>query len=161
MRRFGGRIRSGGTILDLACGNGRHSRYFAQLGYRVTAVDINTASLRDWTASPVPEIIEADLETGAWPLPGRRFDGILVVNYLHRPHFPVLVDTLADQGVLLFDTFAAGNERHGRPRNPEFLLQPGELLRAFGGILELVAYQHGEVREPGPAVRQRLCAIRR
>ncbi|NND36344.1 MAG: SAM-dependent methyltransferase, partial [Gammaproteobacteria bacterium] len=100
----------------------------------------------------------ADLENAAWPFAPESFDGIVVVNYLHRPHFPLLIDALAQSGVLLFDTFATGNERFGRPRNPDYLLRPGELLREFGSILAIVAYEHGLV---GDAVRQRLCAVRR
>jgi len=148
-------------VLDLACGGGRHSLYFAALDHPVTAVDIDTTRIRAVAADNTIEIIAADLEQGAWPLAERRFDGIVVVNYLFRAHFPLLREALADDGVLLFDTFAAGNERFGRPGNPDHLLQPGELLREFGSALDIVAYEYGEVREPGPAVRQRLCAIRR
>jgi len=148
-------------VLDLACGGGRHSLYCTALGHPVTAVDIDTARIRAAAGDRPIEIIAADLEQGDWPLADRLFDGIVVVNYLHRAHFPLLCAALADDGVLLFDTFAAGNERHGRPKHPDFLLQPGELLREFGSALEIVAYEHGEVREPRLAVRQRVCAIRR
>lgn len=148
-------------MLDLACGGGRHSLYFAALGHPVTAVDIDTARIRAVATEKPIEIIAADLERGDWPLAERKFDAVVVVNYLHRPHFPLLCGALEDDGVLLFDTFAVGNERHGRPSNPDHLLRPGELLREFGSVLEVVAYEHGEVCEPRPAVRQRLCAIRR
>lgn len=147
-------IHGGGTVLDVAAGHGRHTRALAALGLKVTAVDIDTSALADASA----EIVAADLEAGTWPFVGRRFDGIVIANYLHRPHFPRLVDSLAENGVLIFETFGQGNERLGRPRNPDFLLAPGELLQAFAA-LSVVAYEHGEEQIPRPAVRQRLCAV--
>jgi SAM-dependent methyltransferase len=158
--RHAPRVTAGGSILDVACGNGRHSLYFADRGHPITAVDIDTAAARRLAAAARfdLEIVTADLETGEWPLPGRRFNAIVVVNYLHRPLFPHLRESLAEGGVLLYDTFAAGNERFGRPANPDYLLRPGELLREFGSVLEIVAYEHGRL---GNSVRQRLCAVRR
>ena len=154
--RWAGLTRPGGTVLDLAAGHGRHARALAALGFRVTAVDIDVSALGDLAG----EVIAADLETGSWPLAGRTFDAVVVANYLHRPHFPHLAESLADEGVLIFETFGQGNERLGRPRNPEFLLAPGELLQAFGASLTVVAYEHGEEHLPRPAVRQRLCAVK-
>ena len=104
--------------------------------------------------------VQADLEGGnPWPLPGERFQGIVVTNYLHRPLFPVLADALASGGVLLYETFMQGNERYGKPSNPAFLLRPGELWQAFAG-LHIVAFEQGRAREPKPAMIQRLCAKR-
>jgi SAM-dependent methyltransferase len=157
--RFVPLIRGGGTVLDLACGGGRHTRYLSALGYRVVAVDVDVSGVRDLTTAETVEIIEADLEAGDWPLGERRFDGIVVTNYLHRPHLPRLAEALAPGGVLIFETFAKGNEKYGRPRNPAFLLEPGELLEAFTPGLRVVAYEHGIEREPRPAVRQRICAV--
>jgi len=154
-------VRAGGSVLDLACGGGRHAVFFASRGHPVTAVDIDTQAIRTIADPATIEIIESDLEQGAWPLPDRRFDAIVVVNYLYRPHFRRLIESLTSGGLLLFDTFAVGNERLGRPRNPDYLLRPGELLLEFGDALNVVAYEHGEVREPDAAVRQRLCAVRR
>ena len=148
-------------MLDVACGSGRHTRYMTTLGLRVVAVDIDISRVTDLSAHEAIEFIEADLENNDWPFNEHCFDGIVVTNYLHRPHFPLLIDALEDNGVLIFDTFAIGNERFGRPGNPDFLLQPGELLKAFSGALSVVAYEHGEVWEPEPAVRQRLCAVKR
>lgn len=149
-------IRGGGHVLDLAAGQGRHTRVLTAMGLRVTAVDIDVSALNGIGA----EVIAADLECGTWPLPNHRFDGIVITNYLHRPHFPHLVAALNDGGVLIFETFGRGNERLGRPRNPDFLLAPGELLTAFGTALQIVAYEHGEERQPRPAVRQRICAVK-
>ncbi len=156
--RWAGLIRAGGMVLDVAAGHGRHARWFADRRYRATAIDVDCAGLADVRAGI--EVIEADLEAGTWPLGSRTFDGIVVANYLHRPHFPHLAAALNEGGVLIFETFGQGNERLGRPRNPDFLLAPGELLAAFGSALQVVAYEHGEEREPRPAVRQRLCAVK-
>lgn len=150
-------IRPGGRVLDLAAGHGRHARAFHAMGFAVVAADIDASGLADARGI---EVLTADLETGAWPFPEESFDAIVVANYLHRPHFPLLVRSLAHGGVLIFETFGQGNEKLGRPRNPDFLLAPGELLRAFEGALQIVAYEHGEEREPRPAVRQRLCAVK-
>lgn len=146
-------------MLDVACGNGRHARWLLGRGYRVFATDVDVSGLADLRAGADLEILAADLENGPWPLGGQRFDGIVVTNYLHRPHFPLLATALAADGVLIIETFGEGNERLGRPRNPFFLLRPGELLEAFGHHpLQVVAYEHGIEQRPRPAVRQRLCA---
>jgi len=158
--RFAGLIPANGHVLDLACGDGRHTRYLAERGYRVTAADIDVSGLADLAGHPGIEIVKTDLETGAWPFAPASFAGIVVTNYLHRPLFKVLPATLAPGGLLIIETFGAGNERYGRPRNPDFLLAPGELLSAFGTGLQVVAYEHGVERVPRPAVRQRLVAVR-
>lgn len=149
-----------GQILDLAAGSGRHTRYFSQLGRAVLAVDRDVAGLADLTATAGVEIVEFDLEAACgWPFPGRQFAGIVVTNYLHRPLLPFLGGALQPGGLLLYETFALGNERFGRPSNPAFLLQPGELLRvAQAAALTVLAYEHGEVTSPRPAVIQRIAA---
>ncbi len=121
----------------------------------------NTAAVSDLAASPLVQVIEADLEDGgAWPLAGQRFDGIVVVNYLYRPLFRHLLDGLAEGGVLIYETFARGNEAFSRPRNPDHLLASGELIDVVGGRLQIVAYEHGLVESgPLPGVIQRICAI--
>ena len=159
-RRFAHLMPVGGQVLDLAAGYGRHTRWALSLGCRVVAVDIDVAGIEDLAGQPAAEVIAADLEQAGWPLADRRFDAVLISNYLHRPHFARLPGLLNDGGTLLFDTFGAGNEALGRPRNPDFLLRPGELLEAFAGSLQVVAYEHGVEHSPRPAVRQRLCARR-
>ncbi len=158
--RFSGLIPAGGPVLDLACGNGRHGRYFLDRGHPVTLVDIDVQGVVDLADQPGVEVLETDLETGRWPFGLASFAGIVIANYLHRPHFATLPGALRPGGVLIIETFAAGNELLGRPRNPDFLLAAGELLTAFAATLHIVAYEHGREESPRPAVRQRLCAVR-
>jgi SAM-dependent methyltransferase len=151
-----------GPILDLAAGRGRHARFFNGLGYDVVAVDRDVSGLGDLRTDAQAEIIAADLEGGApWPLGNRRFAGIVVANYLHRPLFPAIARALQPGGVLLYETFGIGNAAFGKPSNPDFLLRPGELL-AFAQSQGLVvrAYHCGEVTAPRPAVLQRIVAAR-
>ena len=126
----------------------------------VTAVDIDIDGVADLAHHDRIEVVQADLEQGPWPLAGRKFDGIVVVNYLFRPVFPTLIGALDDGGILIYDTFARGNEKFGSPSNPEFLLEPGELLQAFSPELTVIAYEFGMTDDPKPAVRQRICAIK-
>ncbi len=156
VRRWAAWIRPGGAVLDVACGTGRHARFLAQLGFEVDAVD-RDAALFD---QPPPNVtlLQADLEAAPWPYDGRRFDAIVVTNYLHRPLLPTIVGSLERGGLLVYETFAAGNERFGKPSNPAFLLQPGELLDAVRGKLRVIAYEDLVVEEPRPAAIQRICA---
>jgi SAM-dependent methyltransferase len=144
-----------GPVLDVACGAGRHAVYFAERGFEVFAVD------REDQALPgAIRFLRADLEDGSpWPFPGKRFAAIVVTNYLHRPLFPRLVESLEEGGVLVYETFMAGNERYGKPSNPHFLLRPGELLEAFGA-LTVVAFEQGVLERTKKAVVQRICVIR-
>ena len=152
-------IRKGGRALDLAAGGGRHTRLLLEHGYRVLAVDRDVTGLADLAGTPGLEILERDLEDGRpWSL-GGGFDGIVVTNYLHRSLFADLAGSLAPGGLLLYETFAVGNERFGRPSNPDFLLRPDELLEAFAG-LALIAFEQGVVERPKPAVIQRIAAMR-
>ncbi len=149
-------VRPGGRALDVAAGGGRHSRLLLAHGLGVTAVD------RDPDQQPdAPGLIKlrADLEDGSpWPLGGQAFDLVVVTNYLHRPILPAIVQAVAPGGLLLYETFAAGNERFGRPRNPDFLLRPGELKSAVAGRLEVLAFEEVELAEPRRAVVQRIAA---
>jgi SAM-dependent methyltransferase len=157
--RWADRIPAGGRVLDVACGSGRHARYFAALGHPVEAVDGDPARVALLAGTPGIGTRTADLEGAPWPYSGEQFAGIVVVNYLHRPLIPQLLASLAPDGVLIYETFAAGNERYGRPSNPAFLLQPGELLEAVRGRLRVVSYEDLYVAEPKPALIQRICAI--
>ena len=158
--RWADRVPAGGRVLDLACGNGRHARFFAGRGHPVEAVDRDETRLQRLADTPAITIRCADLEGGAWPYEGRQFAGIVVVNYLHRPLLPRLLEALAPEGTLIYETFAAGNERYGRPANPAYLLNPGELLEIVRGRLRVVAYEDLYVSDPRPALVQRLCAVR-
>lgn len=144
-----------GSVLDLACGSGRHLRWLAAQGFRVTGVDRDAAAVEPLRA--LGEIVVADLENGPWPLAGRRFDGIVVTHYLWRALLPRLTQALAPGGVLIYETFADGHQRFGRPTNPDFLLRRGELLQAFAG-LRVVAFEDGFEPEP-PRCVQRIVAV--
>jgi len=160
VRRFLPLLRPGGRVLDLACGSGRHLGLLTGAGFAVTGVDRDAAAVQAWQGRA--EIIVADLEAGPWPLAARRFDGIVVTNYLWRPLLPRIAEALADGGVLIYETFAQGHEAFGRPSNPAFLLAPGELLSAFAG-LRVVAFEDGLEQRPapvGPRMVQRLAAVR-
>ena len=157
VKRFLPLIKPGGLVLDVAAGSGRHVRLLRDCGFAVCAVDRDTTALSAF-AGPCCEVRRIDLETDArWQL-GDDYDGIIVTNYLHRPLLRAIIRALAPGGVLIYETFARGNERFGRPRNPVFLLQPGELLEAFRS-LTVVAFEQGEVSVPRPAVIQRLAAV--
>jgi SAM-dependent methyltransferase len=161
IKRFAGLIRAGGDVLDLACGGGRHVRFLLAQGHAVLAVDRDTQGLADLAGSPALEVLTIDLEDGRpWPLANRRFAGVIVTNYLHRPLLPAIVGAVAPGGCLLYETFAAGNERFGKPSNPDFLLRPGELLDAVAGQLQVIAYENLEIAEPRPAVVQHIAAFR-
>jgi SAM-dependent methyltransferase len=160
LSRFATLIPPGGEVLDLACGAGRHARYLAGLGYRVEAVDRDEKSLAALADMAGIATRRADLEGGAWPYYGRQFDGIVVTNYLWRPLLPSLMASLAAGGTMIYETFMVGNERFGKPSNPEFLLRRGELLDLMHKRFTVVAFEQGEVARPRPAVVQRICAYR-
>lgn len=158
--RFAGDVPAG-PVLDLACGGGRHGRLFRARGHPVTLVDRDLSGVRDLVGLDGVEALQADLEDGGpFPLAERGFAGVVVTNYLHRPLLPVLTAAVASGGMLLYETFAQGQERLGRPTNPDFLLKPGELLEAVRGTLTVVAYEDRTVHRPDPARLQRICAIR-
>jgi SAM-dependent methyltransferase len=150
----------GSEVLDLACGAGRHARFLAARGCSVLAVDRDAEAIAMLAAVAGVFTRVTDLEGAAWPFAPASFDAVVVVNYLHRPLFGPIVDALRPGGVLLYETFMSGNERFGRPSNPDFLLRPGELLEAVQGQLEVVAFEQGEVGTPRPAVVQRICALK-
>jgi SAM-dependent methyltransferase len=160
VQRFASLVPSG-EVLDLACGYGRHSRLFATAGHSVLAVDRDAEALATITGRGIVTR-QFDLENGnSWPFENNRFAGIVITNYLHRPLFSSIFDSLADGGILLVETFAAGNGQFGKPSNPDFLLNPGELLVLVGAYtstnLHIIAYEDGYVAQPQPAMIQRIC----
>ncbi len=158
VRRWAQLIRPGGSVLDVACGSGRHLRWLAQQGFAVTGIDRDAGALAALRGLPgMDSLIEADIEAGPWPLAGRRFDAVVVTNYLWRPLFPVWRESLAAGGVWIIETFAEGQQSIGRPSRAEFLLQPGELLRAADG-LRVIGYEDGFLAEP-PRFVQRIAAV--
>lgn len=156
IRRWSHLVPTGGSVLDVACGEGRHMRWFFDRNHPVTCVDKASEAIEK--VATMGEAICADIEANPWPLPGRRFDCVVVTNYLWRPLLPTIVDSVAPGGLLLYETFSLGNETVGRPARAEFLLRPGELLRACEN-LRTVAYEDGFLEEPARFV-QRIAAVR-
>ena len=160
VQRWSHLVRPGGSVLDVACGHGRHMRWFAQRGHPVTGVDRSEEAIAAVASSGTALV--ADIENGPWPLQQdgqpRTFDAVVVTNYLWRALFPVLLASIAPGGALIYETFAAGNETVGKPSRPDFLLQPGELLQRCAG-LRVVAYEDGYLAAPERFV-QRIAAVR-
>jgi SAM-dependent methyltransferase len=161
VKRWAHLVEAGGAVLDVASGAGRHARFFASHGHPVMAIDRDAAALASMSGLPGIDTLAADMENAPWPLPSNaQFSAVVVTNYLHRTLFPQLLAALAPGGVLIYETFAQGNETVGKPSNPAFLLAPGELLDAVRGRLRVVAFQDGFLADPRPAYVQRICAIR-
>jgi SAM-dependent methyltransferase len=166
VRRFAQLVPDGGTVLDIASGGGRHARWFLERGHAVTAIDRNQEPLEALGDIQGATVLQGDLEDGSpifssgGPLADKQFDGIVVVNYLHRPLFSDLLRALAPGGVLIYETFALGNEEFARPRNPNHLLKSGELLGLVQDKLQVIAYEHGVTQQAEiPGVKQRLVAV--
>jgi SAM-dependent methyltransferase len=158
VRRFIGGAKPGGIALDVACGRGRHLSECLDAGLRVVGVDRDVEAAAPLRGNPGLELIEADLESGAPPpFLGRQFDVVIVTNYLWRPLLTAIVDAVAEDGLLIYETFARGHERYGRPSNPDFLLKPGELLAAVRPRLTPIAYEHVHLEAPARIV-ERICA---
>ncbi len=156
LRHLGG-VRAGGTVLDVACGGGRHLRAALSAGFRVVGIDRDLAGCCDLVETPGVRLIAADLESGVpFPLSGTCFEGVVVTNYLWRPILPDIVGAVAEDGVLIYETFALGHQ--GRPSRPEFLLRPGELVEAAAGRLVVMAFEHVRSGEPFRVV-QRIVAV--
>lgn len=156
VRRWSHLVPPSGTVLDVACGSGRHVRWFADRACRVTGVDRDAGALQPLSA--IAEVVVADIENGRWPLGGRRFDAVVVTHYLWRPLLPTILDSVVDGGVLIWETFSAGNETVGKPSSPQFLLRTGELLHMVKG-LRVVAFEEGYDDRP-PRYMQRIVAVR-
>ncbi len=161
VKRFADLMPHGGVVLDLACGTGRNGRFFLNRGCEIVLLDKSIAAVADLTLNQHVEVIAWDLEQGpGWPFKGRCFDGIIVTNYLYRPIFGHLVDAIAPGGVLIYETFAQGNERFGKPSNPNFLLKKEELIEMIRPALRVVAFEDIVVTEPRPAVIQHIVGKR-
>ena len=152
--RFGAQIENGGQVLDVACGGCRHANWFAGQGHSVVAVD------RERPAVMLPGVnfVLADLEAAQWPFAARNFAAVVVTNYLYRPLFTHLIQAVAPGGLLIYETFAMGNEKYGRPSNPEYLLRSGELLEAVRDHLQVIAFEDLYQDEPKPSMVQRIAA---
>ena len=157
VQRWSHLVPAGGSVLDVACGQGRHMRWFAQRGHAVTGIDRSTEAIA--AVAGLGRAIEADIENGPWPLDGETFDAVVVTNYLWRPLLARTVASVAPGGVLIYETFAVGNETVGKPSRPDFLLREGELLQVVAG-LRVVAFEDGFSANPDRFV-QRVAAMRK
>ncbi len=157
VQRWSHLVPTGGSVLDVACGHGRHLRWFAQRGHAVTGIDRSTEAIA--AVAGLGRAIEADIENGPWPLDGETFDAVVVTNYLWRPLLARTVASVAPGGVLIYETFAVGNETVGKPSRPDFLLREGELLQVVAG-LRMVAFEDGFSANPDRFV-QRVAAVRK
>lgn len=152
LKKWSHLLKAKDSVLDIACGNGRHMHFLAQLGCEVIGVDKDPAALE--SASHYGAVLQADLENEAWPSAiDKKFQAVIVFNYLHRPLFPKIQECIAQGGWLIYETFAAGNEEFGRPRRPEFLLQPNELLTQFSQLTP-ISYEAGYLKQPDRIVQR-------
>lgn len=160
VRRFAAAIPMGGRVLDLACGAGRHTIFLESLGHAILAIDRDVSLIMPLQSASI-QVEEIDLEGSNWPLVGQHFSGIVVTNYLYRPFMDELPQMLCEGGVLIYETFSAGNAQFGKPSNPDFLLKPGELLAlAQRSGLKVIAYEDIYLDHPKPAMVQRICAVK-
>ena len=146
-------------MLDVACGRGRHTRFLLEQGFAVVAIDRDVSGLAEVRGNARVTVMESDLEVDEWPLEGETFDAVVVTNYLYRPRLIALIDLLAPNALLIYETFTKGHEVYGRPRNPDYLLEPNELRDTFAPHLLILA--HEEHLDSPPALRQRLLAQKR
>lgn len=153
-------IPKSGRVLDLACGRGRHAIWLAMQGYQIDAIDHDEKAVSGMAGMDNINVFINDIEASAWPQSDLRYDGLIVSRYLYRPLLRTLAMLLNPGGVLIYETFMVGNERHGKPSNPHFLLQPNELLEIYSPLLNIISFEQREEQYPRPAVMQRICAAR-
>ena len=152
LKKWSHLLNANDSVLDIACGSGRHMHFLAQLGCELIGVDKDPAALE--SASRYGAVLQADLENEAWPVAiDKKFQVVIVFNYLHRPLFPRIQECIAQGGYLIYETFAVGNEEFGRPRSPEFLLLPNELLTQFKQLTP-IAYEAGRLKQPDRIVQR-------
>jgi SAM-dependent methyltransferase len=152
------------SVLDVACGHGRHARFFAERGAYVTAVDRDATALHSLSATQNVVTECRDLELDAWPYAAGTFDAVVVCNYLWRPTLAALLDTIKPGGVLLYETFMDGNERYGKPSRADFLLRSNELFALTRDGFRVLAFAEGpehDVSGQPCAIKQKIAAIRR
>ena len=153
-------IPSGKGVLDLACGSGRHTGMLLHKGYQVTAVDIDIDLIKQNFSNKKLDIVKCDLEgLSSWPFGKNTFWGIIVVNYLHRPLYSKIMESLEKGGVLVYQTFADGHSQYGKPKNPDYLLKRGELKKVFDSM-RIMSYQHGYLSYPSPSIVQIICFVK-
>lgn len=153
-------INKKGRVLDLACGNGRHAMWFAKYDFHVDAMDCDDQVTSNMVGINNINVIVVDVEASDWPQSDQRYDGLVVSRYLYRPLLQTLATMLNPGGVLIYETFMVGNERYGKPSNPDFLLRPNELFEVYSPLLSIVSFEQGEEEMPRPVVMQRICAIK-
>ena len=156
VKRFAHHVPHDSNVLDVACGSGRQGRFFLNKGHQVTFVDKDVTEVGDLVEHPNARMIAGDLEAGPWPLGKKQFQCMVVTNYLWRPNFKRLLLHL--DGLLIYETFAEGNEQYGRPQNKDFLLQKGELFERIRGHCQVIAYEQRTLHYPSQAIVQRIAA---
>lgn len=153
-------INKKGRVLDLACGNGRHAMWFAKHDFYVDAMDCDAQVVSNMEGINNINVMIVDVEASNWPQSDQRYDGLVVSRYLYRPLLQTLATMLNPGGVLIYETYMVGNERYGKPSNPDFLLRQNELFEAYSPLLNIVSFEQGEEEMPRPVVMQRICAIK-
>lgn len=161
VRRYYRQFPKNGFILDLAGGTGRHARFLSQKGFKILLVDNQISKAKDLQNVEGIKLVECDLEDGnSLPFPASTFQGIVVTNYLYRPIFPQLLCLLEVGGILIYETFAVGHEKYGRPTNPDYLLKSGELINLVSPQMRVIAYEEHSITRPTKAYVQSLVAAK-
>ena len=154
-------VKEGGLVLDLACGNGRHGKFLMEKGFKVVFLDLDISQLTGVCNKLVNQIIQHNLEDGSsWPFAPEMFDAVVVTNYLHRPIFKKLISVISCDGLLIYETFAKGNEAFGKPSNPNFLLNPEELIELVRPKMRVTSFHEGYSNDGRNAIMQKIVAMK-